>query len=73
MSKNRSFFWKKFSRFKTRENFNEAVRLGASLSCEGDTLLLSPMCASFDQFGSFEERGEVFKSIFAALESSGPG
>ena len=34
----------------------------------GDTILLAPACASFDQFKSFEHRGEVFKEIVNRLE-----
>ena len=34
----------------------------------GDTVLLAPACASFDQFRSFEHRGEVFKQIVNSLE-----
>jgi UDP-N-acetylmuramoylalanine--D-glutamate ligase len=33
----------------------------------GDTVLLAPACASFDQFRSFEHRGEVFKQIVRGL------
>ncbi len=33
---------------------------------EGDVILLSPACASFDEFASFEERGNAFKKMVAA-------
>jgi len=35
----------------------------------GDTVLLAPACASFDQFRSFEHRGEVYKQIVNGLEA----
>jgi UDP-N-acetylmuramoylalanine--D-glutamate ligase len=37
----------------------------------GDTVLLAPACASFDQFASFEHRGRVFKELVNALAEGG--
>ena len=41
----------------------EAVDLAFSLSKNGDCVLLSPACASFDMFSNYEERGKVFMNI----------
>ena len=40
-----------------------AVRHGYVNVRAGDTVLLAPACASFDQFRSFEHRGDTFKQI----------
>ena len=40
-----------------------AIAYAYARSQPGDTILLAPACASFDQFKSFEHRGEVFKQI----------
>jgi UDP-N-acetylmuramoylalanine--D-glutamate ligase len=47
--------------------FESAVALAGSLANVGDAVLLSPACASFDQFSDFEERGRVFREIVEAL------
>jgi UDP-N-acetylmuramoylalanine--D-glutamate ligase len=45
----------------------KAVAQAAEISTRGDTVLLSPACASYDQFQNFEHRGDVFKSLARAL------
>jgi UDP-N-acetylmuramoylalanine--D-glutamate ligase len=46
---------------------DEAVRIAAESAVPGDVVLLSPACASFDQFRDFEDRGRRFKALVNAL------
>jgi len=46
-----------------------AVRSAHERARAGETVLLAPACASFDQFRSFEHRGEVFKELVRNLDS----
>jgi UDP-N-acetylmuramoylalanine--D-glutamate ligase len=50
-------------------NMENAVKLIFRIAVRGDIVLLSPACASFDQFENFEERGKVFKKMVLSLES----
>ena len=52
--------------FKSR-TMNDAVRCAYKNACQGDVVLLSPACASFDMFKNFEERGTVFKNCVKNL------
>lgn len=53
--------WSKFLKPIETGGLEEAVRTAASLAQPGDVVLLSPMCASFDEFKNYEDRGEKFK------------
>jgi UDP-N-acetylmuramoylalanine--D-glutamate ligase len=43
------------------DNMNDAVRMAQRMTEKGDTVLLSPACASFDLFENYEDRGRQFK------------
>lgn len=50
-----------FKNYKVAETFEEAMDLCYNNADEGDCVLLSPACASWDMFKSYEQRGEIFK------------
>ena len=44
-------------------SMEEAVAVAKEKAENGDAVLLSPACASWDMFTSYEERGRIFKSL----------
>ncbi len=46
---------------------SKAVRRASELASSGDVVLLSPACASFDQYSNYEERGRDFKALVKTL------
>lgn len=48
-------------------NLEEAVKLASAEAVDGDNVLLSPACASWDMYSSFEERGTHFKKLVMSL------
>ena len=49
------------------DSMNDAVKMAQRLSEKGDTVLLSPACASFDLFENYEDRGRQFKQAVQNL------
>ncbi|UFK96644.1 UDP-N-acetylmuramoyl-L-alanine--D-glutamate ligase [Kaistella faecalis] len=55
------FFKDKKELIYSTSSMEEAVKISKSLAKSGDTVLLSPCCASFDLFDNYEDRGTKFK------------
>lgn len=61
------FFTGKVPAIADTHSLDEAIEACRSMAVEGDTVLLSPCCASFDLFTSYENRGELFKQAVRRL------
>ncbi|NDV68704.1 UDP-N-acetylmuramoyl-L-alanine--D-glutamate ligase [Dysgonomonas sp. 25] len=66
-SKLHAFFDGKVDTIADARSMEEAVNTAYRLANEGDTVLLSPCCASFDLFKSYEDRGRQFKEYVRKL------
>lgn len=62
------FFTGRVPEIRSTASMADAVKVCSELASEGDTVLLSPCCASFDLFKSYEHRGEMFKEAVRALK-----
>ncbi|XP_058071555.1 uncharacterized protein LOC131220745 isoform X2 [Magnolia sinica] len=51
-------------------NLEDAVNIARSMARYGDAILLSPGCASFDEFRNFEHRGKVFQELALSAKAS---
>lgn len=49
------------------DTLEEATKFAYNISSEGDTILLSPACASWDQYEDFEKRGDNFKEVINSI------
>jgi len=63
--------WGHLTECRYASDMEEAVNMAFAIASVGDTVLLSPGCASFDMYDNFEHRGRVFKAAVAKLNSSG--
>jgi UDP-N-acetylmuramoylalanine--D-glutamate ligase len=52
-------------------SLDEAVVKAMRGSAAGDTIILSPACASYDMFKNFEDRGERFRESVQKLQAGG--
>ncbi|MDZ4139180.1 MAG: UDP-N-acetylmuramoyl-L-alanine--D-glutamate ligase, partial [Erythrobacter sp.] len=55
------------------ELISEAVRRAAEASRPGEVVLLSPACASYDQFRDYEKRGHHFRQMVGAITGCDTG
>ena len=59
-----------FENIQKASDFEEAVVLAHRAARDGEIVLLSPACASWDMFKSYEERGDLFKKIVSGFKKT---
>jgi UDP-N-acetylmuramoylalanine--D-glutamate ligase len=57
-----------FDRIIYADSLEEALKLARSQAEDGDAVLLSPACASWDMFPNYEVRGQMFKEIVRSFK-----
>lgn len=62
------FFRDEIPEIRDTHSLEEAIKACREIAVEGDTVLLSPCCASFDLFTSYEDRGKQFKTAVKSLK-----
>ena len=62
-----TFFDRKIANIKDVQSMEDAVNAAYEMANEGDSVLLSPCCASFDLFKNYEDRGKQFKNCVRNL------
>lgn len=60
-----------FEPVRRAEDMEEAVAMARRMAAPGDTILLSPACASFDMFENYEQRGEAFRAAVRSFAREG--
>ncbi len=58
----------KKSQINRQKTLAEALQNAKIEASPGETIVLSPACASFDQFKSYEDRGQTFRALVASME-----
>jgi UDP-N-acetylmuramoylalanine--D-glutamate ligase len=71
IGESKEYFSKLFGKYRQvmAADLDDAVVKAMKESKEGDAILLSPACASFDMFRNYEERGEEFRKSFQRLKN----
>jgi UDP-N-acetylmuramoylalanine--D-glutamate ligase len=63
----RNAFANRTNHFAEVQNMEDAVKISYQLASKGDTVILSPCCASFDLFQNYQDRGDQFTQAVRKL------